>query len=112
MVRLLCYDDDEQLHNFRRCSLVWSGIHPHASRIHDGSFWLIGQHSTVGFWTDNWLGYRLVDRLGMPEELRPKLTTSVGDYFVDGTWYFTISFFTCHLEIVLDILRTPVQVVH
>lgn len=35
----------------------------------------------------------------------------MGDYFVDGTWYFTNSFFTRHLNIILDILRTPIQVV-
>lgn len=55
------------------------------------------------------LGYRLVDRLGILEELLPELTTLVGDYFLDGTWYFTSSFFTRHLDIVLDILQTPVQ---
>lgn len=63
----------------------------------------------MSFWIDNWLGYRLADRLHIPDHVLSSLTCSVGDYLIDGVWYFTLHFITRHLDVVIGILQTPIH---
>lgn len=75
--------------NLRKKSSIRPALHAHERRICEGSLWLIGQNSEVKFWTDNWLGYSIAYKLGIPQHILDLLTCSAGDYLVDGVWYFT-----------------------
>lgn len=78
------FHKDGSVRNFRWASSIWPSIHPHASRLYSSSRWLIGTRSEVDFWSDNWLGYRIIDRIQVPQHIRQTLCCKVGDYFVDG----------------------------
>ena len=47
--------------------------------LHEEYRWLIGRHSKVKFWTDNWLGSPLIDLISSPMILDPPLESVVGD---------------------------------
>ncbi|KAL8509015.1 hypothetical protein ACS0TY_016271 [Phlomoides rotata] len=64
-----------------------------------------GRHSSVNFWLDNWLGYSIADRLGIPNFVRDYLDFSVTDYFFDDAWHLDELFVTKHMDIVQDILH-------
>lgn len=61
------------------------------------------------FWTDNWLGHRIADKLGIPQHILALLNCLVGDYYVEGVRYFTSYFITRHLNVVIDILQAPIH---
>lgn len=45
--------------------------------------------------------------MNIPQHIIDLLPCTVGDYFIDGVWYFTSYFITYHLDVVIDILQTP-----
>ncbi|GER47703.1 RNA-directed DNA polymerase (reversetranscriptase)-related family protein, partial [Striga asiatica] len=71
--------------------------------------WIPGQTSSVRFWLDNWLGYTLADRLGIPVGWQDTFTDTIGDYYYEDTWHFTEDFITRHTDIVIDILSYPMS---
>lgn len=95
--------------NINKASSISSGIHEHIECINDSSFWLIRKYSNVSFWTYNWLGYRISERLAILTHILRHLTCSISNYFIDEVWHFTSHFITHHLEVVLDILQTPIH---
>lgn len=109
LLRERYFTTDGQPRGVHRRSSIRSALYAHAQRIQEGSYWLIGRNSKVKFWTDNWLGYRIADRLSIPPDVLADLECTVGDYFVDGVWYFTTLFITRHLDVVFDILQTPIH---
>ncbi|KAL8456445.1 hypothetical protein ACS0TY_034597 [Phlomoides rotata] len=68
-------------------SLVWHGVREHSIHILKEARWILGKHSSVNFWLDNWLGYTIADRLGIPCFVREFLNYSVADYFFDDSWH-------------------------
>ncbi|KAL8478357.1 hypothetical protein ACS0TY_030316 [Phlomoides rotata] len=79
--------------NFHRVSSIWTGVRRHFPRLISQSQWLVGTGSLVRFWTDNWLGYRISEKIGLPDELLESLVATVNDFFYDGCWHFEESFF-------------------
>lgn len=54
-------------------SSIWHGLNRIRSAIREESRWLPGQCSSVKFWVDNWLGYSIADRVGVPLEARANM---------------------------------------
>ncbi|KAL8492490.1 hypothetical protein ACS0TY_023895 [Phlomoides rotata] len=54
-----------------------------SGRLIDGSRWVVGQSSCINFWNDNWLGYIISERIGIPNDFAAMLTSTIGDYFHD-----------------------------
>ncbi|XP_057803758.1 uncharacterized protein LOC131019091 [Salvia miltiorrhiza] len=46
----------------------------------------IMRRTSINFWKDDWLGYSLVKRCGVPDFLLETLTCSVADYYYEGVW--------------------------
>ncbi|KAL8520609.1 hypothetical protein ACS0TY_011229 [Phlomoides rotata] len=81
-------------------SSVWKGLYPQVQKI------------SMRFWLDNWLGYVIGDRNGIPYFVREFLEFSVLDYFYEDTWHLDVFFVMKHLNIVEDILRYTCEADH
>ncbi|XP_057785445.1 uncharacterized protein LOC131002988 [Salvia miltiorrhiza] len=88
-------------------SSVWVGLKHEVDGLVNHSFAEIGDGVNTLFWTDDWLGYRLCDRLSVPSYLHGLLTYSVADYYFDDCWHFSENFVLNFPEIVCDILILP-----
>lgn len=53
----------------RRVPTSLTGIRKYFGVINDSSQWIKGYVSTVRFWTNNWLGYKIVDKIGIPKSM-------------------------------------------
>ncbi|XP_057811426.1 uncharacterized protein LOC131025643 [Salvia miltiorrhiza] len=88
-------------------SPYWTGIREHVNQLVDNSFSYVGKGSTTYFWKDDWLGYKLVDKLRIPTFMHEFLNQAIDDYFFDGIWHFTEDFIIHCSDIVVDILLLP-----
>ena len=61
---------------------IWRGIKSHILQLHEESIWMIGRHSKVRFWVDNWLGSPLIEFVSGDVSLDPPNDSLVGE-FVD-----------------------------
>lgn len=91
-------------------SSVWPGLRPIVLTLRDNSFSIVGCGAATTFLTDNWLGYRLVDRLQVPKHMHCLFSERVSDYYANGIWSFTTFFVEMHPNIIMDILHVPVAV--
>ncbi|KAL8463009.1 hypothetical protein ACS0TY_033861 [Phlomoides rotata] len=92
-----------------RVSSIWPSICRHLDRLIDGSRWVVGDTSNIRFWNDNWLGYVISDKLGIPSEFADGLVSTIGDFFYDDHWHFDYEFFMKHTDIVKDILKIHIS---
>ncbi|KAL8474827.1 hypothetical protein ACS0TY_031308 [Phlomoides rotata] len=61
----------------------YENLSGHLPRLVEGTRWVIGQNSRVTFWNDNWLGYNIVDRIGIPPDFAIQLKSCTSDYYFD-----------------------------
>ncbi|KAK3184210.1 hypothetical protein Dsin_031496 [Dipteronia sinensis] len=74
------------------------------------SRWLVGRHSKVHFWTDNWLGDPLIDLVEDRSSLQPPLDSVVGDIYSDSTgWDIPESFRASHPDVASEIEKVVVS---
>ncbi|XP_057790991.1 uncharacterized protein LOC131008108 [Salvia miltiorrhiza] len=85
-------------------SSIWLGLRLEITKLVDDTDCYVGEGTSINFWIDDWLGYSLVKRCGVPDFLLQTLTCSVADYFYEGIWHFTQNFINVFPEIVCDIL--------
>ncbi|KAL8546919.1 hypothetical protein ACS0TY_006582 [Phlomoides rotata] len=90
-------------------SSIWPGVRRHLDRLEDGSRWTVGQHSGISFWNDNWLGYIISDKIGIPQFFASGLKSKIGDFFFDGHWHFDQDFFLNYTDIIRDILSIHIS---
>ncbi|XP_057808444.1 uncharacterized protein LOC131022920 [Salvia miltiorrhiza] len=57
----------------------------------------------------NWLGYKLVDRIGIPVAVHHSLMQPISDYYFDDTWHFTLDFLQAFPDIAFDIVSVPIS---
>ncbi|XP_057771151.1 uncharacterized protein LOC130990949 [Salvia miltiorrhiza] len=88
-------------------STVWIGVKQEVNRLVDDSYSCIDRGESTYFWKDDWLGYKLVDKLKIPHYMHDFLNFSIQDYFYDEVWHFSASFVNRFPEIVADILLLP-----
>ncbi|XP_057812491.1 uncharacterized protein LOC131026578 [Salvia miltiorrhiza] len=89
-------------------STIWLGTRSVIHSLVSDTHCSIGTGSSVLFWLDNWLGYRLVDRIDIPTAVHHSLMHTVSDYFFDDTWHFTLDFFQTFPDIAFDIVSIPI----
>ncbi|XP_057791222.1 uncharacterized protein LOC131008356 [Salvia miltiorrhiza] len=89
-------------------SPFWTGVREHVSTLVNDSYSYFGTGEHIYFWHDDWLGYKLADKLHIPIFMRDFLQQAVSDYFYDGVWHFTPDFIIQFLDIVVDILLLPI----
>ncbi|KAK1587825.1 hypothetical protein Q3G72_017180 [Acer saccharum] len=64
------------------------------------TWWLVGHHSKVRFWTDNWLGDPLIDPVENRSSLQPPLDSVVGDIYSNAMgWDIPTSFHASHPDV-------------
>ena len=51
--------------------------------------WIIGRHSFVHFWLDNWLGKSIVNMFNIPQLTRRAFTATIVDYY--QKWFMALS---------------------
>ncbi|KAL8487914.1 hypothetical protein ACS0TY_024272 [Phlomoides rotata] len=90
-------------------SSIWPGIRRHLGRLEDGSRWIVGKFSNINFWNDNWLGYTISEKIGIPQFFADGLMSTIKDYFFDGLWHFDEDFLLKHTDIVRDILSVHIS---
>lgn len=61
------------------------------------------------FWLDNWLGYRLVDRLGIDEIFHSFLRDRVSAFRENDDWCLTPDFVAAFPDVVDDIRGTVIS---
>ncbi|XP_057808675.1 uncharacterized protein LOC131023144 [Salvia miltiorrhiza] len=87
-------------------SSIWLGIRHEIDDIVDDTYCHVGSGHMTNFWLDDWLGYVIAEKCGLPTFLKPSF--SVADYFFEGVWHFTQEFINNYPEIVCDILLIPI----
>ncbi|XP_057790850.1 uncharacterized protein LOC131007957 [Salvia miltiorrhiza] len=89
-------------------SSIWTGVRRTIREIASNTFCTIGTGDTIYFWRDNWLGYRLIDKIQIPEFMTPYFSQKISDYYFDNKWHLTSSFMQSFPRISLDIISTPI----
>ncbi|XP_057771115.1 uncharacterized protein LOC130990904 [Salvia miltiorrhiza] len=89
-------------------SSIWMSLRSEIPQLISDTYCSVGNGQLVNFWTDDWLGFLMADKCGVPHFMRDFLTQSVAEYFYDGIWHFTQSFADTFPEIVCKILLAPV----
>ncbi|XP_057770894.1 uncharacterized protein LOC130990686 [Salvia miltiorrhiza] len=89
-------------------SPFWTSVRDHVTQLVDDSYSLIGVGAATMFWCDDWLGYRLTDKLKIPCYMFDFLTQAVDEYFFDGIWHFSEDFIINFPDVVIDILLLPI----
>ena len=90
-----------------RASFICSSICPSIKNIYkdfqDSSQWLPCKNSSLNFWTDNFLGYTIADKLGIPLSARRNLGALIHDVYWDGDWHISPTFGASFLDVVNDL---------
>ncbi|XP_057770242.1 uncharacterized protein LOC130990061 [Salvia miltiorrhiza] len=88
-------------------SSIWLGVKHEINNLVEDSYIYVNRGDSTYFWRDDWLGYKLVDKLSIPHFMHDYLQFSVQDYYYDGLWHFSASFVNKFPDIVADILLVP-----
>ncbi|XP_057779773.1 uncharacterized protein LOC130998369 [Salvia miltiorrhiza] len=75
-------------------SSVWIGLRQEISPLINDSYCCLENGIDTNFWTDDWIGYQIARKCGVPHYAMEFLTYSVADYFYD--------------DVVCDILLIPI----
>ncbi|XP_057774811.1 uncharacterized protein LOC130993790 [Salvia miltiorrhiza] len=90
-------------------SPIWVGVKHEVNQLVENTYSCVNGGDNTFFWRDDWLGYKLVDKLKIPHYMHEYLNFSVRDYFYDGVWHFSASFVNRFPEVVADILLVPMS---
>ncbi|XP_057803511.1 uncharacterized protein LOC131018823 [Salvia miltiorrhiza] len=89
-------------------SSIWLGLRAEIAPLVNDSYCYIGDGAFTNFWNDDWLGYSIARKCGVPHYVQDFLKHSVADYFYEGIWHFTQGFVDAFPDIVCDILLLPI----
>lgn len=89
-------------------SSIWSPLRGIINRLSDNVRCIVGTGSSIDFWQDDWHGYRLVDKLNLPEGMRHLLLDRVSDFLQEGVWQFSSKFLVRFPDLVWDIIQVPI----
>ena len=72
-------------------SRVFSSIRPSLKLTFKGIManccWLAGSNSSINFWMENQLGYRILDKIAIDVEVRSRLWAKILDFRINDSWY-------------------------
>ena len=86
-------------------SSIWPSLRDVFVDIQGSSQWLPGFGSQLNFWTSNFLGYSIADKIGIPLHYRSYLCASISDFFCDHTWYISDEFSNAFPQVVADMIN-------
>lgn len=66
--------------------------------------WIPGFNSNVHFWTDNWLGYIIAEKIGIPYDRWTAFNQRIVDFRMDNIWSIDPQFANAFPEILKDIV--------
>lgn len=89
-------------------SSIWPALRSILPVLDRETHIILGDGSTALFWLDDWLGFRIVDRLCIPVHLHAVLRHPVSTFLYDGIWHFTAEFIIGCPDIVWAILCIPI----
>jgi hypothetical protein len=72
--------------NYHIFSSIWCGIKSKVQIILDNSCWIIGNGSSIKFWTHDWSGSTLMQFLNISSDRMLSLHHRVQDFIVDSHW--------------------------
>lgn len=85
-------------------SSIWFGFRDCLPKLASSTRWLVSQGSTIRFWLDNWLGYIIADRVGIPDHLRSHFEFTISDYWTPLGWLISDSFRAAFPAVTQDVL--------
>ncbi|KAK0584291.1 hypothetical protein LWI29_010574 [Acer saccharum] len=109
-LRARFFTQDHRPRTWYVVSSVWPGLKLHYTPLMIESRWLVGRHSKVRFWMDNWLGDPLINLVEDRSSLQPPLDSVVGDIYSDATgWDILASFKASHPDVASEIEKVVVS---
>ncbi|XP_019460170.1 PREDICTED: uncharacterized protein LOC109359931 [Lupinus angustifolius] len=90
-------------------SSVWSGIKKFWHFVTDNSIWLVGNDNKINYWMGNWIGYPLVEYLGIPDQISSSLMARVADFIQDSSWIIPCWLARLYLEVCNSITNMPIS---
>ncbi|XP_057779593.1 uncharacterized protein LOC130998178 [Salvia miltiorrhiza] len=89
-------------------SSVWLGLRAEVEPLVHDSYCYVGTGEFINFWKDDWVGYSIAQKCGVPHYVQDFLNYPISDYFYEGVWHFTSDFVDAFPEVVCDILLLPI----
>lgn len=86
-------------------SFIWHGLSRIRDDVREQICWIPGEQSQVLFWTDNWLGYSIVEKAGIPNELRDQFQNKISIYRDGDNWLLDSNFADACPEITKDVIN-------
>ncbi|XP_057811347.1 uncharacterized protein LOC131025566 [Salvia miltiorrhiza] len=90
-------------------STIWLGTRESIRSLVSDTYCSIGSSSAILLWMDSWLGYRLIDMIGIPTAVHQFLMQPISGYYFDDSWHFTLDFLHAFLDIAFDIVSVPIS---
>ncbi|KAK2658407.1 hypothetical protein Ddye_004940 [Dipteronia dyeriana] len=98
------FTQDHKPRTWSVASFVWPGLKFHYTPLMIEFRWLVGHHSKVHFWSDNRLGYPLIDLVEDRSSLQPPLDSVVGEIYSDAAgWNIPTSFKASYQDVACEI---------
>lgn len=89
-------------------SSIWNGLGRIRDCIWDNVRWIPGYQSKVCFWIDNWLGYIIAEKIGVPKEIWPDLKQKITDFRAVNSWVLDVDFVSRFPAICADIMTIQI----
>lgn len=99
---------DESEVKYYISSSIWHGIDRIRQAIKADSCWVPGQNSSVKFWTDNWLGYCIADKVGIPASERAGLNQCISAFHSENEWILGDAFAEEFPQVCADIVAIKI----
>ncbi|WJX41072.1 hypothetical protein P8452_28481 [Trifolium repens] len=92
-------------------SSIWSSLKGHLPLIQNHSIWRVGDGTTISFWQDNWLGYKLKDSIDgqLPDSISHLMAAKVADVVNNQAWALPDDFRQNFPSIANDIQAMPIS---
>ncbi|WJX18948.1 hypothetical protein P8452_08695 [Trifolium repens] len=92
-------------------SSIWSSLKGHLPLIQNHSIWRVGDGTTISFWQDNWLGYKLKDSIDgqLPDSISHLMAAKVADVVNNQAWALPDDFRQKFPNIANDIQAMPIS---
>jgi len=68
-------------------SSIWSSVKNEYPLITDNTCWLLGNGENIKFWSDSWCGNPIRDKLNLPPNITPHLSSKVKDFISNFEWF-------------------------
>lgn len=89
-------------------SSIWLGTNRIRAAIKKEICWIPGNNSKLKFWTDNWVGYFIADKVGIPEDDRQDFRQLIKEFRQEEKWVFDPQFAVQFPDICSDVAKIKI----